>query len=83
MTFDNPKLKQNADLAVPASACPFGEPVAGCPFVPFYQLGDERSQILKIIDIPQEELDEMRKFHRECMGELVKTREVQFPKTRY
>lgn len=83
MSFDNPKLKQNADLVVPFSACPFGEPVDGCPFIPYYKLNDERVQILKIIDIPQEKLDEMRTFHRTCRDKLMKTRKVQFPERWY
>jgi hypothetical protein len=83
MPHDNPKLLKNADLVVPMTACPFGQPVSGCPFIPYYELNDETAQMFKIIDIPQEELDDMRRFHHACMAELRKTRRVQFKDLRY
>jgi hypothetical protein len=67
MSINTEKIRQNADLINPISACPFGEPIAECPFLPYYELKNEREQIMQIDEIPQEELDELRKFHRACM----------------
>ena len=66
-SINTEKIRQNADLINPISACPFGEPVAECPFIPYYMQNDEREQIMQIDIIPQEELEELRKFHRSCM----------------
>lgn len=74
--FDNKKLRQNADLVVPFTSCPFGKPINECPFIPYYELNNEREQIKQIIEIPQGKLEELRKFHRSCMQELAKTRKV-------
>lgn len=62
------KIRQNADLLVPISECPFGDPVDECPFIPYYALKDERKQMEQVKVIPQEELDELRIFHRTCMA---------------
>jgi hypothetical protein len=67
MSINTEKIRQNADLINPISACPFGEPIAECPFIPYYELKNEREQIMQIDEIPQEELDELRAFHRSCM----------------
>jgi hypothetical protein len=67
MSINTEKIRQNADLINPIVACPFGEPIAECPFIPYYTLNDELEQIMQINKIPQEELDEFRKFHRSCM----------------
>lgn len=67
MSINTEKIRQNADLISPISACPFGEPITECPFLPYYELNNEREQIMQIDKIPQEELDELRKFHRDCM----------------
>jgi hypothetical protein len=67
MSINTEKIRQNADLINPISACPFGEPIAECPFVKYHTQNDEREQIMQIDVIPQGELDELRKFHRSCM----------------
>jgi hypothetical protein len=67
MSINTEKIRQNADMINPISACPFGEPIAECPFLQYYELNNEREQIMQIDVIPQEELDELRKFHRACM----------------
>ena len=67
MSINTCKISQNVDLINPISACPFGEPIAECPFLSYYELKNEREQIMQIDIIPQEELDELRKFHRSCM----------------
>jgi hypothetical protein len=72
------KIRQNADLVNPMSKCPFGEPVADCPFIPYYEMKNEREQVAQIEVIPQEKLDELRRFHRACMHELMKTRKANF-----
>ena len=60
------KILRYADLVVPVSACPFGEPVSNCPFILFHGMRNEREQILQIDLCPQEELDKLRAFHRDC-----------------
>ena len=67
MSINTEQIRQNADLINPISVCPFGEPIAECPFIPYYALNDERKQIMQIDVILQEKLDEFRKFHRACM----------------
>ena len=67
MSINTEKIRQNADLINPISACPFGEPIAECPFLPYYELKNEREQIMQIDIIPQEGLNELRNFHRTCM----------------
>lgn len=67
MSINTEKIRQNADLLVPISSCPFGEPNDECPFIPYYRLHDERKQMEQVEFIPQEQLDELRKFHRDCM----------------
>jgi len=67
MSINTEKIRQNADLLVPISACPFGEPIDECPFIPYYALSDEQKQMELVEIIPQERLDELRKFHRACM----------------
>jgi hypothetical protein len=63
------KIRQNADLVNPMSKCPFGEPAAECPFTPYYEMKNEREQVAQIEVIPQEKLDELRRFHRTgCMN---------------
>ncbi|QGY47726.1 hypothetical protein GM418_29900 [Maribellus comscasis] len=77
-SFNTKKIRQNADLVNPMSKCPFGVPVSECPFIPFHEMNNERKQIEQIETLPQEKLDEMRKFHRACMKELMKTRKANF-----
>ena len=66
-SINTEKIRLNADLINPISACPFGEPIAECPFIPYHTLNNEREQIMKIDIIPQAELDELRKVHRACI----------------
>ena len=72
------KIRQNADLVNPITKCPFGEPVAECPFIPFYKMKDERKQVEQIEILSHEKLEKMRRFHRACMKELMKTRKANF-----
>lgn len=67
MTINTEKIRKNADLINPITACPFGEHIAECPFIPYYTLNDERKQIMQIDLISQEKLDELRTFHRSCV----------------
>jgi len=60
------------------SKCPFGEPVAECPFLPCYKIGNEQEQVAQIETIAQEKLDELRRFHRACMHNLMQTRHANF-----
>ncbi|MGD9931978.1 MAG: hypothetical protein AB7U05_18305 [Mangrovibacterium sp.] len=72
------KIRQNADLVNAMSKCPFGQPVADCPFMPYYAMKNERKQIEQIEVIPRKYLDEMRRFHRACMQELAISRNANF-----
>lgn len=71
-SINTEKIRKNADLINPISGCPFGEPIAECPFIPFYELKDERRQIEQIEVIPQKELDEFRIFHHACIDRYMK-----------
>lgn len=61
------KLREYADLVVPFTGCPFGEPINDCPFISFHQIGNESKQIEQVSLHPDEELDSLRAFHRDCM----------------
>jgi len=67
MSIDTPKIRQNVDLIYAFSGCPMGKPLDDCPFILYYNLNDEQKQIMQIESIPQEELDRMRAFHRDCV----------------
>lgn len=66
-SINTEKIRKNADLINPITACPFGDPITECPFIPYYGIKDERKQIKQIEVIPQDDLDELRTFHRACM----------------
>ena len=51
-TLYTTKIRRNADLVNAMSKCPFGEPVADCPFIPFYKINNEREQVAQIEKIP-------------------------------
>lgn len=65
--FYTEKLRQYADLVVPFTECPFGEPIKECPFVEFQQIGDESKQIEQVSLHTEEELAILRSYHRDCM----------------
>ena len=67
MLIDTPKIRQNVDMIYTFSSCPMGKPLDDCPFIPYYKLNDEQAQIMQIETTPQEELDRMRAFHRDCV----------------
>lgn len=48
MSINSEKIRQNADLINPISVCPFGEPIAKCLFHPYYEMNNEREQIMQI-----------------------------------
>ena len=65
--FYTEKLRQYADLVVPFTGCPFGEPINECPFIEFHQLGNESKQIEKVDHHTEKELIILRTYHRACM----------------
>jgi hypothetical protein len=67
MSIDTPQIRRNADLINAFSACPFGNPIPECPFIPYYKLNNERKQIMQMDVIPQGELDKLRRFHQACV----------------
>lgn len=65
--FYTEKLRQYADLVVPFTDCPFGEPINECPFVVFHQIGNESKQIEQVDHHTEKELIILRTYHRACM----------------
>jgi hypothetical protein len=65
--FYTEKLRQYADLVVPFTGCPFGEPINECPFIEFHQIGNESKQIEKVDLHTEKELSLLRSYHRDCM----------------
>ena len=68
MSINTEKIRQNADLLVPISSCPFGEPIDECPFISYYALNDKQKQMEQVELIPQDQLEDLRTFHRACMS---------------
>lgn len=71
-TINTEKIRKNADLIQAFSACPIGDPIIECPFISYYKIQDERRQVEQIEIIPQDQLDQMRIFHRSCMDKYRK-----------
>lgn len=65
--FYTENLKQYADLVVPFTGCPFGEPIDECPFIEFHRIGEESNQIEQVDLHTEKELNILRSYHRECM----------------
>jgi len=65
--FYTEKLQQYADLVVPFTGCPFGEPIDECPFIEFHRIGEESKQIEQVNLHTEKELDILRSYHRDCM----------------
>lgn len=65
--FYTEKLQQYADLVVPFTGCPFGEPIDECPFIEFHRIGEESKQIERVSLHTEKELDILRSYHRDCM----------------
>jgi hypothetical protein len=67
MAFTEKNIKY-ADLIVPFTKCPLGEPISDCPFTDYWKMEDEEKQILLVDELPEEKLDELRAFHRKCLN---------------
>lgn len=65
--FTNIKYRQYLDLVNPITACPFGEPIAECPFMPFHKMNDPEKQIRQIETLLETELETLRQFHHSCI----------------
>ncbi len=65
--FYTERLRQYADLVVPFTGCPFGEPINECLFKEFHKLGNESRQIEQVSLHTEIELDLLRSYHRDCM----------------
>jgi len=63
-----------ADLVVPFSGCPIGNPVDDCPFSKYWKTDDTSNRIILIENLTENELDNLREFHRECLMKKVKGR---------
>ena len=67
MIFTEKDVKY-ADLVVPFTKCPLGEPVKDCPFAKYWKIEDQ-GQLMKLIDeLPEVKLDELRAFHQKCLS---------------
>lgn len=67
MGFTEKNIKY-ADLIVPFTRCPLGEPVEDCPFISYWEIKDPAERIRPVDDLPKEKLDELRAFHRKCLN---------------
>jgi hypothetical protein len=65
--YINEKLIKNADLVVPFIGCPIGEPVSECPFISFWKEADTGKRIKQIEEKSEEELQQLRIFHKACI----------------
>ena len=82
MIFTEKDLKY-ADLVVPFTKCPLGEPIKDCPFVEYWKIEDQGQRIKLIDKLPEVKLDELRAFHHKCLAikiEKAKERTVQLYK---
>lgn len=59
---------KNADLVSAFTRCPFGDPVEGCPFVPYYKLENPQEQIRLMNTFSDEGLQQLRSHHRSCIA---------------
>ncbi|WP_139249567.1 hypothetical protein [Mariniphaga anaerophila] len=60
---------KNTDLIAVFQRCPFGEPTADCPFVPYHQLNNMEKQIRVLNTLDEATLEQLRSFHRSCVVE--------------
>ena len=74
----NDKYLKNADLIIPFQRCSLGNPVTDCPFVKYWNTEDPDNQIQSILTVSNEELENLRTFHRKCMLEQVKKVQEEF-----
>ncbi|PKQ62156.1 hypothetical protein BZG01_17710 [Labilibaculum manganireducens] len=80
MLFNHPKFCENADLVSVISQCPFDSPVDNCPFRQYYMLQNEILQIQELLYVPENQLDKMRDFHRECFKKQIHKKKVRLDK---
>ena len=66
------KSIQYADLMVPFRKCPLGDAVPDCPFVEYWENEDPSYRVQVIEELPEDKLDELREFHRNCMAKKIK-----------
>ena len=61
-----------ADLMVPLRKCPLGEAVPDCPFVEYWENEDPSYRVQLIAELPEDKLDDLRDFHRNCLAAKIK-----------
>lgn len=71
MFFTEKKIKY-ADLVIPFTKCPFKKVEHDCPFVKYWELSSVEKQVQAIENIPEKELDLLRKHHRLCQERKIK-----------
>ncbi len=74
----NEKLMKNADLVIPFERCLYFRPVDNCPFVKFWTMDVTYEHEHPILVHSDEELEELRVFHRKCLVEQVKRAQESF-----
>lgn len=82
MIFTEKDLKY-ADLVVPFTKCPLGDPIKDCPFTEYWKIEDPGERIKIIDELSDVKLDELRAFHHQCLAikiEKAKERTVQLYK---
>ncbi|WP_163321775.1 MULTISPECIES: hypothetical protein [Draconibacterium] len=57
-----------ADLVVPFTKCPLGDPTKDCPFAEYWKIEDQGQRIKIIDELPEVKLDELRVFHHKCLA---------------
>lgn len=71
MYLTEKKIKY-ADLVVPFSKCPFKKVEHDCPFIEYWKLTSIEKQVQAIENLPEEELEALRKYHRLCQDRKIK-----------
>jgi len=74
----NEKYLKNADLIIPFERCSFGKPALDCPFAKYWNSVDTDEENSPILILTNEELENLRIFHRKCMLEQVKLKQADF-----
>ncbi|MEZ5104465.1 MAG: hypothetical protein R2757_08215 [Draconibacterium sp.] len=72
MYLTEKKIKY-ADLVIPFTRCPFKKVEHDCPFIEYWKLASVEKQVQAIENIPETELDLLRKYHRLCQERKIRS----------
>jgi hypothetical protein len=73
-----PQKSARMQTWLPMAKCPFGEPVAECPFLPYYEMKHEHEQVAQIEVIRRKSWMKCAGFTVPVMHELMKTCKTNF-----